>query len=260
MDLFCFRWIPNIDFKKAFLYEEKSFLIPNLLLKNRSSWIKLISSNRKAFNSPAGPYFCLHSEFVQIGNVTSCKTDGCGPFSLKLPQPTTVPVSPLNCRDPAAGRQIGLIVFEKGTFLSRVRMAMSLYSVRESNPRWRTTRFIFRSTCATSVLTRILCSPSRAVNRATSHELMLKIFWNQFSCRIKSKFISLSNAMGRRQNLKEWKSFKNLSQWLLTRVCITWMSSMREPPQNCRPPLNSTAIQGHSFGSAFWPPTIRFWS
>lgn len=35
------------------------------------------------------------------------------------------------------------------------------------------------------------------------------------------------------------------------------MLSISDPPQNCLPPLNSTTIQGHAFGCAFVPPTIR---
>lgn len=54
--------------------------------------------------------------------------DGCGPFSRKLPQPTTVPVFPSNrVLAPEVGKHTGRIVLVNFTGLSRVNMAMSLY-------------------------------------------------------------------------------------------------------------------------------------
>ena len=50
------------------------------------------------FNSPPGaadPYFCAHCAFDQIVKSTLRNVAGCGPFSAKLPQPTTVPFWPI---------------------------------------------------------------------------------------------------------------------------------------------------------------------
>merc|ERR1719262_658163 len=40
---------------------------------------------------------------------------------------------------------------------------------------------------------------------------------------------------------------------------MTWLASIRDPPQNCRPLLRRAAIQGHSFLSAGQPLTTRAW-
>lgn len=72
------------------------------------------------------PYLAAQCWLVQIGKFTSCSIDGCGPFSLKLPQPTTTPVSWLKLESDE-GKHIGLMVWENITGASRVKIAMSLY-------------------------------------------------------------------------------------------------------------------------------------
>lgn len=98
-------------------------------------------------------------------------------LSLKLPHPITVPICPCDIRLADVGIQIGRTLRVKVTGISMVNTATSLYNVRESKFRWRTTRLMRRSTCCTSWSDLMLWSPRRTVNRATSQDDMLRREW-----------------------------------------------------------------------------------
>lgn len=148
-----------------------------------------------------------------------------------LPHPMTVAVCPENDLDWSfCGKQIGRTFCVYSTGASNVKMAMSLYNVRISNPRCRTTRFTLRSTCSTSFVTRILWSPNWTVNRATSHALKLKMkeeYYFPFArCRCE-KFV-LSNTMGSGQYvtvIDEWTAAKLsaiVEEYSNPWPCILW--------------------------------------
>merc|ERR1719500_2304607 len=87
----------------------------------------------------AGPYVSLHSLLSQIFTVISCRMSGWGPFSLRLPQPTTVAVWPTRAGPPYDSRQTGRTFAISGTSSVRVMIATSLCRVCWLNSLWRTT-------------------------------------------------------------------------------------------------------------------------
>merc|ERR1719273_1962337 len=70
-----------------------------------------------------------HTLLSHTRTVTSCRMFGCGPFSLRLPHPTTVAVCPARSGPPNAARQTGLTLGISGTSSSRVITATSLCRV-----------------------------------------------------------------------------------------------------------------------------------
>merc|ERR1719500_1870362 len=116
----------------------------------------------------AGPYVSLHSLLSQIFTVISCRMSGWGPFSLRLPQPTTVAVWPTRAGPPYDSRQTGRTFAISGTSSVRVMIATSLCRVCWLNSLWRTTLAALLSNSWTlSLLVLMAWSPSLTFRLAT---------------------------------------------------------------------------------------------